>query len=188
MISRDTDRDYHLERGAAATERGVSVQEGESGCAGSKHRHDGLRTRNRDGVIAAMPVQVTVRALFFDVRNLAARCDITISANDAPAPQGVESEQPHEAHVSPHASGGSNCCTVEVRRSASRIAPDAVHSRANFPHRMTVSARRCAHQRWLIRRSDPRTRSCASGPLDAFAKRLDSVLTRPRGAPIVGDA
>jgi hypothetical protein len=71
-------------------------------------------TRNGDGVIAAMRVQVAVRALFFDVRDFAARCDVTISANDAPAPQGVESEQPHEAHVSPHACGGSNRCTVEV--------------------------------------------------------------------------
>lgn len=63
---------------------------------GSGGRGDAIR---RDGVVAAMTMEVAAGALLLHVRNLAARCHLAITANDAATCQRPESEESHQAHI-----------------------------------------------------------------------------------------
>jgi hypothetical protein len=77
---------------------------------------------------------------------------------------------------------------VIARPARAIVAPHPVQPRANFPA-LTIRIGAVLRTPSAGSRDDRSTLTfCASGPLDAFAKRLDSVLTRPRGARIVGDA
>src|SRR5688572_32486953 len=56
-----------------------------SGGSGQNRRGSGREAFRHHGMVAAMPVQLAVRALFFDVSQLAARGELAVAADYAAA-------------------------------------------------------------------------------------------------------
>jgi len=53
---------------------------------------------HRDRVVTTVTMRTTRASLFLDVRHFAARRHLAVLANDAPAGQGGEADQPNKTH------------------------------------------------------------------------------------------
>ena len=69
-----------------------------SGSSGENRRGSRGEAFRHHGVVAAMSVHLAVRALLFDVSQLAARGELAVAADYAAASERPKPEEPHETH------------------------------------------------------------------------------------------